>query len=61
MIIAGAICGLLGALFVIGNTAISKLRKKYLKDKWVKVLEAVGMVCITGTIIYVLPLFMGCS
>ena len=61
VIISGAICGLLGALFVIGNTAVSKLRKRYLQDKWLKVLEAVAMVCITGTIIYVLPLFIGCS
>lgn len=61
MIIAGAICGLFGALFVLGNISITKLRMKYLTKKYLKVVESIGMVVITGTIIYVIPLFTGCN
>ena len=60
VIISGVICGLLGAVFVWGNVALTKVRMACLKNKLAKVFEAIMMVIITATIIFVLPYLASC-
>ena len=60
VIISGVICGILGAIFVWGNVAITRCRMKVLDTKIKKVIEAIIVVIITATIIFVLPYTASC-
>lgn len=49
--------GLLGAAFIIINNRINVIRKKYLKQKWMKILESVILVILTVTCMYSVTYF----
>ena len=51
-IILGIICGLLGALFVIVNSRLYKLRKRFIVKSWQKVLEAITFAFFTSSVFY---------
>ena len=55
-IIIGFIGGLLGSGFIYFNTQINIKRKKYLTNKVLKTLEAMGIILITVTIWYFAPM-----
>jgi chloride channel 7 len=52
-ILLGGMGGLLGAMFVIINNKVNFYRKKILKQKWMKVVEAVVVVAITVSIFFI--------
>ena len=57
----GIVCGILGALFVVVNMRLAKLRKKYIQTGWKKVLEAVLFAIFTSSAFYWAPaLFNTC-
>lgn len=58
-IILGIICGLLGALFVVVNSRVNKLRKRIITKNWVKVLEAVIFAFCTSSAFYWAPMIFG--
>lgn len=60
VIISGIICGILGAIFVWVNVAMTKFRMKVLDTKLKKVIEAIIVVIVTATIIFVLPYAADC-
>lgn len=53
----GAICGLLGGLFVLVNSRLGMLRKKYIKSNWAKCVEVAVFSLITSTCFYYAPIF----
>jgi len=55
--IVGAICGVMGAVFVIVNSNLGLLRKKYVNASWKKVLEACLFSLMTTSCFYWFPLF----
>ena len=55
-VIVGAICGILGAIFVIVNSNLGLLRKKYITANWMKIAEAAFFSFITTTTFYWMPL-----
>ena len=55
-IIVGAICGCLGAGFVIVNSNLGLLRKKYINSNWKKIAEAAFFSFLTTTTFYWMPL-----
>lgn len=48
----GVIGGLLGALFIIMNNKVNYIRKKVLKEKWMKVVEACFLVVLTVSVFF---------
>ncbi|KAK3090640.1 hypothetical protein FSP39_013333 [Pinctada imbricata] len=51
-IVMGIIGGLLGALFNHINIKLTKYRRKYITNKWTRVVEAMMVAIMTGTISY---------
>ena len=59
--ITGAICGVMGAVFVLVNSNLGLIRKKYVNTNWKKLLETCLFSIATTTSFYYLPaLFMDC-
>ena len=56
-LIIGAIAGLLGAGFIIVNTYLGLFRKAYIKQPWLKVIEAICFSIATTTFFYWSPYF----
>ena len=56
-IITGAVCGLLGAGFIIVNTYLGLFRKHYITKPWMKIVEAVLFSTVTTTCFYWSPWF----
>ena len=59
--IIGVLGGVLGALFVEVNMGLARLRKKYLKLKILKFVEALFFSFVGTTIIYFLPSLFACD
>jgi len=55
--IVGAICGVLGAVFVAVNSNLGILRKKLIKENWQKLAEAVFFSVLTTSAFYWVPYF----
>jgi len=53
--ILGIICGVLGSVFVIINSNMGLIRKKWITSSWLKVTEAVIFSIMTTTTFYWLP------
>jgi len=53
--ILGIICGVLGSIFVIINSNMGLMRKKWITSSWLKIAEAVFFSIITTTTFYWLP------
>lgn len=51
----GAFCGVLGGVFVLVNSNLGILRKKYIKENWLKVVEAALFSIMTTTCFYFIP------
>lgn len=57
----GAICGVLGGVFVLVNSNLGVLRKKLIQSNWAKLTEAVLFSLVTSTCFYFIPnLFNDC-
>lgn len=54
-IFTGIICGLLGGVFVLVNSNLALLRKKYINANWKKLTEAVLFSLMTTTSFYWIP------
>lgn len=54
-IVIGILGGLLGSLYIFINSNLAKFRKYVLKEKWMKILEAMIISFVGGTIIFFLP------
>lgn len=52
-IILGFFGGLMGAMFIIINNTVNHIRKKYLKFKWMKIMETLCLVFLTATVMYI--------
>ena len=57
--IVGVVCGLLGAVFVMVNAQLAKIRKKHITKGWQKVLEAVLFAFATSSCFYWAPQIYG--
>lgn len=57
--IVGVVCGLLGAVFVMVNAQLAKIRKKHITKGWQKVLEAVLFAFTTSSCFYWAPQIYG--
>ena len=57
--ITGAICGVMGAVFVLVNSNLGLLRKKYINANWKKLLEACFFSLATTTCFYFFPTLFG--
>ena len=57
-ILLGALGGLLGAGFIFVNKYINNYRKIYFNNKWKRVIEVLGLILITSTIIYYAPIIL---
>ena len=53
--IVGIICGVLGGIFVIINSNMGIIRKKYITKNWLKIIEAIIFSILTTTTFYWLP------
>ncbi len=51
-VVLGFVGGLMGATFIIVNNQVNIMRKKYLKEKWMKVTESIVLVFLTVTAMY---------
>jgi H+/Cl- antiporter ClcA len=61
-IIVGALCGVLGGIFVIVNSNLGLLRKKLITENWMKITEATLFSIMTTSTFYWLPhLFPQCK
>lgn len=56
--IIGVLGGLLGALFIKVNHLVGNYRKKYFNESWKRVHEVVGLVLLTGSIVYFAPMLL---
>ena len=54
-IIVGCICGLLGGIFIIVNSNLGLIRKKYITKDWQKILEAALFSIATTSTFYWMP------
>ena len=54
-ILLGVIGGLMGPFFINVNSRINVYRGKYLKTKWIKVVETMFMAFITASIFFWVP------
>ena len=54
-IFVGALCGVMGGIFVLVNSNLGMIRKKYIKAGWQKIAEAVFFSLMTTTCFYWLP------
>jgi H+/Cl- antiporter ClcA len=54
-IVLGAVCGILGALFVTANTYVNMFRKIFLTKSFLKPLECVLIAFFTATFWYWTP------
>lgn len=54
-IIIGILGGLLGSLYILINANLAKIRKYYLKEKYMKIIEAGLLAFIGATIIFFIP------
>jgi H+/Cl- antiporter ClcA len=59
-LVIGILGGLIGALFIIINNKVNYVRKKVLKQKWMKVLEACIIVTITVSSFYIAAALRDC-
>lgn len=57
-VIVGIVGGILGSLFILVNTGLSKLRKKLIRGNRIKVLEAVLFAALTSTTFFWVPYLM---
>lgn len=51
-IILGISGGLIGAFFIIINNFVNKIRKRFLKYPWLKIVESLVLVLLTVTTMY---------
>lgn len=51
-IVLGFVGGLLGAAFILINNKVNSYRKRFLKTKWLKIFEAIFIVTLTVTTMY---------
>ena len=56
-LINGALCGIIGAVFVKLNFKLSIYRKKFVTEKWMRVLEAIVISFISTSAFFWLPYF----
>lgn len=56
--IVGAICGVMGAIFVIVNSNLAIYRKKYITKSWQKLCEAAFFSIVTTSCFYWIPLLV---
>ncbi len=54
-VVIGILGGLLGSLYILINANLAKIRKYYLKEKYMKIIEAGLIAFIGATIIFFLP------
>ena len=54
-IVIGILGGLLGSLYILINSNLAKFRKYYLKEKYMKIIEAGLLSFIGATIIFFIP------
>jgi len=55
-VVIGAVCGVLGSLFVTGNTFINKHRKRILNTKFKKFMEPICIAFFGAILAYLMPL-----
>ena len=60
-IILGAVCGVLGSLYIYINQKVNYIRKKKLTNKALKIAEACALIFITRLIFYFAPLTSQCE
>ena len=53
--ILGIVCGALGGIFVIINSNMGIIRKKWITTNWLKIIEAIIFSILTTTTFYWLP------
>jgi H+/Cl- antiporter ClcA len=59
-IIIGIMGGLIGALFIEINMGMARLRKRFIKDKFLKIIEAVIFAFVGATMVYFIPTLFKC-
>lgn len=57
--IVGAVCGLMGAVFVLVNSNLGLIRKKHINSNWKKLTEACLFSLMTTSCFYWFPSFLG--
>jgi chloride channel 7 len=59
-VIIGILGGVIGALFIEINMAMARLRKRFIKTKPVKVVEALAFALVGATMVFLLPMAFSC-
>jgi len=58
--VIGVLGGLIGALFIEINMAMARLRKRFIKTKSLKVVEALLFAFVGATMVFFLPMAFQC-